>query len=345
MFRYFVRCSWYKLNYIFIFLLISLFLFVYLFLRQHVSQTKTEVLEIIHPPRNLLSNIRTHDFLLYPNSRSFIEYNHIQIDNIAQSMFYLNKNEQNQNSDYSKSLEYSESIFRLASFPILWLDKQGDVHWNHAAQFEILNYLLEKQFPNQNISTCLSRQLFFLEQWPMGFFSRHHCLIEQFGQTLYSPSMVLLTPRRFVVSHSSNEDFQNEGILRYYQSISLCSSYLNHPELKILHDLIKSSNYHVSNTKFINQINQLLERDELTIKYKYSREIWKFGYEHVPHRRWLFDRNRENITKIINYHSSIKLLTDHSNEHIYYFNDTSVNLTNWVSRNSPQAQPREVLQG
>jgi hypothetical protein len=344
MLRYFFRCGRWKLSCILVFLL---FFFIYIFLRQSLSQTKIELLQIPHPllPLNLSSNIRTHDFLLYPDSRSFIEYDHIQIDNIAQSMFHLNQNEQNQKHDYSKPLEYSETIFRSASIPIIWLDKQGDIHWNHAAQYETLNYLVEKQFPSENISICLSRQLFILEQWPMGFFSRHHCFIEHFGQTLYSPSMVLLSPRRFSVSHSSNEDFQNEGILRYYQTISLCSSYINHPSLKQLNDHIKSGGYRTSNAKTINSIGQLLERDESTIKFKYSREIWKFGYDHVPHRRWLFDRNRENIKQILNYHSPIKLLIDHSNEHIYYFNSTLVNLTKWVPRNAPQAFPKDVLEG
>ena len=80
------------------------------------------------------------DFLLYPNSRSFNEYKHIQINNIANSMFYFDKNHSKQKHNYSKRLDYSESIFRSASVPILWLDKHGDVHWNYAAQYEILNY-------------------------------------------------------------------------------------------------------------------------------------------------------------------------------------------------------------
>ena len=62
-------------------------------------------------------------------------------------MFYFDKNPSKQKHNYSKRLDYSESIFRSASIPILWLDKHGDVRWNHAAQYEILNYLLEKQYP------------------------------------------------------------------------------------------------------------------------------------------------------------------------------------------------------
>ncbi|CAF4242863.1 unnamed protein product, partial [Adineta steineri] len=78
---------------------------------------------------------------------------------------------------------------------------------------------------------------------------------------------------------------------------------------------------------------------------KLSKDIWKFGYDHVPHRRWLFDRNRENIKETINYYSPVELLIDHSNEHIYYPNSPTLDLKKWVSRNSPQAFPTDVLQG
>jgi len=318
-----------------------LIIFIHIYLRSNPSKEQIPV------PSSLLisSNIRTHDFRLYPESRSAIEYNQIQIDNIAHSMFFHRENQEDKNIDSAKSLKYSETTFRSASFPIIWLDGQGDVRWNHAAQNETLYYLLEKQFPNDDISTCLSRQLFILDQWSMGFFSRHHCLIEHFGQTLYSPSMVLLSHRRFMVSGASGEDFNNEGIHRYYQSISLCSAYINHPKLKELRDRIQSFGYGSSDTKVITNVHQLLERDETTIKFKYSRENWKLGYDHVPHRRWLFDRNRKEIKTILHYNSSIKLLIDHSNEHIYYNNITSLNLTKWEPRNSPQGQPKDVLTG
>ncbi|CAF4329350.1 unnamed protein product [Rotaria sp. Silwood2] len=343
--RFFFRYGSRKSKRIFIVFLFSFVIFIYIFSYQNLSENKIEISSNFSFSL-VSSNIRTHDFRLYSESRSFIEYNRIQIDNIAQSMFFLNKNDDHeQKNTYTQPIEYSELKFRSASIPIIWLDEYGDVHWNRAAQYETLSYLLEKQFPNDSITTCLTRQLFVLEQWPMGFFSRHHCLIEHFGQTLYSPSMALLVPTRFSVSNAGIDDFQNEGILRYYQSISLCSSYINHPILKPLHDSIQSIGYDSSKTKIINNINQLLERDESTVKYKYSREIWKFGYDHVPHRRWLFDRNREEIKKIVNYHSPISLLINHLNEHIYYFNGSSFNLTKWVPRNSPQGPPKAVLAG
>jgi hypothetical protein len=117
-----------------------------------------------------------------------------------------------------------------------------------------LFYLLEKQFPKENISICLFRQLIILEQWRVGgVFSRYHGLIDLFGQTLYSPSMVLLS-----------------------------------------------------------------------------------------HRRWLFNRNREEMKKILNYHSPIRLLINHSNEHIYYNHKIS---PGWRPRNTPHQDPSDVLNG
>ena len=339
MFTYSFQLKWKRIKQLSFFLLLILLICIYINSR---SKPLEEEYQLPIPSSSL--DIHSHDFRLYPQSRSAIEYNRIQIDHITRSMFDYNTTTTTSNAiiNPSEPLQYSEATFRSASFPIIWLDSQGDVHWNHQAQHEMLNYLLEKQFPNKNLSICLSEQLFILEQWPMGFFSRHHCLIEQFGQTLYSPSMVLLAPRRFQVSNSADEDFRNEGILRYYQSISLCSAHLNHPELKILANRMQSMEQSSSDMKIINDIHQLLERDELTVKYKYSREIWKFGYDHVPHRRWLFDRNRNETKKILTYHSPSRLLIDHSNEHIYYDNRISMD---WRARNSPQGFPKDVLAG
>ncbi len=312
-----------KSNKVFNFLLFFIFFVIIYYLSSH-SKEKISV--------------RTHDFRFYPQSHSAIEYNRIQTDEIARSMFLLNESQ-----TYSKVLNYSEAIFRSASFPILWLDAQNDVHWNRVAQRELFNYLLEKQFPNENISTCLSRQLIILEQWRMGgFFSRYHSFIDHFGQTLYSPSVVLLSFTRFTVSHSIHEDFRNEGLLRYFQTISLCSSYIKHPKLKVLYDYLQSIEQKLVNIKMITNVHQLLERDESTVKYKYSREIWKFGYDHVPHRRWLFDRNRDEMKKILNYHSAIRLLINHSNEHIYYNHEIS---SGWRPRNTPHQDPSDVLNG
>jgi hypothetical protein len=336
--RYCSHSGWWK------FLLLLLFIVIYIYLYPRLNLSK----EKISPYFSLSSsNIRTHDFRLYPESSSAIELNRLQIDNIIQSIFFNHENETNKTIDYSKPLEYSETIFRSSSFPVIWLDAQGDVHWNHAAQYELLNYLLEKQFPNDDISTCLSRQLIILEQWgPGGYFSRYHCLIDHFGQSLYSPSMAISSFKRFIVSNAHIEDFQNEGILRYHQSISLCSAHIHHPKLKTLYDNLQSiGNNKLSNVKVITDVHQLLEHTESTSQYKYSRDVWKYGYDHVPHRRWLFDRNRKGIKKILNYHSPIKLFINHSNEHIYYSNSTSFDLIKWRPRNAPHREPTDVLTG
>ncbi len=189
---------------------------------------------------------------------------------------------------------------------------------------EMLHYLLEKQFPSENISICL---------------------IEQFGQTSYSPSMVLLAPRLFPAFHARIEDSRNEGILRYCQSISLCSAYWHQPELKGLFDQVQSISNTSSDAQIVTNIHQLLERDELTVRYKYSQEVWKYGYDHVPHRRWLFDRNRKDIKSRVTYHSPIASLIDHSNEHIYYDTNSSLDVKGWRPRNIPFALPTEVLSG
>ena len=274
-----------------------------------------------------------------------MEYARLQLDRGESTMFAVPEGSSDPTIDVSKPLIHSEKTFRSAPFPVIWLDQHGDVRWNRPAQLELLNALLEKQFPPMKISECLNRQLFVLSQWSMGFFSRHHCLIEHFGQTLYSPSMVLLAPAQFVVSNSAQEDFLSEGILRYYQSISLCSAYLHHPALATLREQLPRIGFGSSKTKIINRVQQLLERDESTVKFKYSREIWKFGYEHVPHRRWLFDRRRTDIRERVGYHSSIPMLIDHSNEHIYFYNGSSLDLTQWSARNSPQGPPKDVLEG
>ena len=296
------------------------------------------------PVRHSSSSNLTHDFFLYPQSRSSVEYDRIRIDDHRlESIFNLPQSNINRNLDSTSVLSYSETLFRSALFPIIWLDQQGDVHWNIPAQTELLNYILHKQYLRKDLSACLNEQLFLLEQWPMGFFSRYHCFIEHFGQTLYSPSMTLLLPKRFYVSQSGSDDFLQEGILRYYQSFSLCASYLYHPDLKELLQRINSFSITSSDVKMIKRSEQLLERDETTTKFKYSREIWQFGYDHVPHRRWLFDRNRRELKKILTYHSPISLFINHSNEHIYHSNE--MNLTNWQSRNYPQGYPKDVLPG
>lgn len=337
----FKRC---KLNTILILLL--LYLVVVLYINFYSSQIGE--IDLLFPRSVISSTIRTHDFRLYPESRSAVEFNRIKIDNNAESMFIYNENEIDKTIDSSKPLQYSETIFRSASFPVIWLDQQGDVRWNRIAQYEMLNYLLEKQYPKDNVTTCLSRQLFILSQWVMGFFSRQHCFIEQFGQTLYSPSMVLLAPQRILAASAANDDFKGEGILRYYQPFSLCSAYINHPQYKKLHNILQSFVFgpFPTNTTVIDNISQILERDEKTIRYKYSQEKWKFGYDHVPHRRWLFDRNRKEIQKLLTYdHLSTELLIDHSNEHIYYYNSTSLNTTSWRARNYPEGLPKDVLKG
>ena len=315
----FVRLRCTKFNRLF--LCISLILFVCVYLQRTCVVHRTESL-IFH----------SHDFRFYPESRSALEYERIQIKNHVDSMFKFNKNQTN------------STKFRLASYPILWLDRHGDVRWNRAAQSEFLNYLLDKQYPTNDISICLSTQLFILQQWTLGgFFSRHHTFIDHFGQTFYSPSMVVPTFTRFVVSQSDTEDFRNEGTFRYFQSTSLCSAHIQHVKLRKLYDFLQNFDVNSTDVKLIQTIDQLVERDESKVRFKYSRDIWKFSSYDIPHRRWLFDRNREKIKHQLTYSSSIDLFVDHSNEHIYSYDNNLTVLYDWTPRNMPHQLPTEFL--
>jgi hypothetical protein len=65
----------------------------------------------------------------------------------------------------------------------------------------------------------------------------------------------------------------------------------------------------------------------------------------IPHRRWLFDRNRKETEKSVNYHSPVQLLINHSNEHIYYYGSLLADLTEWRPRNKSHQEPSDILNG
>lgn len=231
------------------------------------------------------------------------------------------------------------------STPKLWLDSRGDVRWNFDAQAEFFNQLLEKQFPLIKPSDCATHNLFLLEQWPMGFFSRFHCFIEQFGQTLYSSGMVLLLARNFFPLKSTEDDFLSQGIKRYFQPFSLCDSFLDDPSLETLRSQISNVPRGLENVETVTKMQDLFQRSNSTTRFKYSREIWTFSYEHIPHRRWLFDKKRNDIYTIVRYDSSPSTLADHSNENIHCPSDLPFDVTQWRPRNSPQGLPRQFLPG
>ncbi|CAF3434523.1 unnamed protein product, partial [Rotaria sp. Silwood2] len=130
MLRFFFRYRSSKSKYIFIVFLFPFIIFIYIFSHQNLSENKIEISSNFLSS-TVSSNIRSHDFRLYSESGSFIEYNHLQIDNIAQSMFFFNKNnDHEQKNTYTQPIEYSELKFRSTSIPIIWLDEYGDVHWN-----------------------------------------------------------------------------------------------------------------------------------------------------------------------------------------------------------------------
>ncbi|UJR21405.1 hypothetical protein I4U23_024495 [Adineta vaga] len=246
----------------------------------------------------------------------------------------------------TKPLSYDETVFRQASFPILWLDRQYDVRWNQAAERQMLAYLTEKQFPNVeksssndfNISNiCRGRSLFFLHQHLSGFFSRVLCFIAQFGQTLYTPRIGVLGGSSFMVGRGQHDDFLGQGILRYFLPFSICSAYMYHRNISEIraiveqslhqHQIIRSEDLHSHGN---DENNHVLS----------SREYWKLDYHHVPIRKWLFDRKKSDVK----YGSSIEILSNHSDEHIYApGNAENVTIGDWIHRNKPDAFSSDLL--
>jgi hypothetical protein len=81
-----------------------------------------------------------------------------------------------------------------------------------------------------------------------------------------------------------------------------------------------------------------------TVKYTYlaTGHVWKFGYEHVPHRRSMFDFNRSPLL----YNFSVPYLINHTSEHIYHAPSLSPHyLKNWRPRNRPIHEPSIHMPG
>jgi len=243
----------------------------------------------------------------------------------------------------STKLNYSEAIFRSSSSPpILWLDVYGNPHWNEAAEREMYAYLLNKQTIDNDrsneriIDECLERPLFIINQQGWGFFSRFHRFIEQFGQTLYSPWMALLSYYRFSVSNAGRDDFLSEGIVRYFDPISTCSKFIHDSRMESIRKRLQGAN---QSSMRISKIDDLLYENQRKINEKFrlldTDTVWAFGYEHVPHRRSLFDCNRLSL----DYNFSVSYLINHTCEHIYHAPSLSFDyLRKWTSRNRPWGQ-------
>ncbi|CAF3402843.1 unnamed protein product [Rotaria sp. Silwood1] len=249
----------------------------------------------------------------------------------------------------TKTLSYDEKLFRESSTPILWLDEQSDVRWNKIAENGMINYLTQKQFPNLDrmgksslnkeeiLNICRAQSLFALHQHWSGFFSRVLCFIAQFGQTLYTPRIGVLRDARFSGSRGEVDDFLNQGMKRYFLPISICSAYEYHPEMSTLRNLIETA----PNPLHIRSSQELYENGNNRVDRIFlSTEFWKRDYHHVPIRKWLFDRKRTSIS----YNSSVDILTDHSDEHIYApKNEQNVSIGEWIDRNKPDAFSSDLL--
>lgn len=246
----------------------------------------------------------------------------------------------------STVLVYDEKIFRQSSFPILWLDHHDDVRWNQAAETLMLNYLTEKQFPNNHLynhasfneqmlsKICRLRTVFALKQHWSGFFSRVLCFIAQFGQTLYTPRIGVLSGKKFIKGKGEIDDFLGQGILRYFLPFSICSTYMHHPKMTTLKTIIDKS-INVTRVNCTRQLHSYGADQHNQILF--SSDYWKMDYHHVPIRKWLFDRKKSNVR----YDSSIEMLTDHSDEHIYALRTISNDKR--IHRNAPDAFPSDLL--
>ena len=248
------------------------------------------------------------------------------------------------------SSSYSPLIYRsLESIPIIWIDENGDTRWNEAAEQSMFEYLEEKQrieksSPDKTIDECLRRPMLIFEQHEAGFFSRHNCFIEQFGQSLYSPWMVVLSYRRFHVLGSGAEDFRGEGLLRYFSPMSTCSQLDRHPRMNSIVRQLRGENAHERIN--VTNINDLLYDNQRRMKRKFIwyKDFWSYNYADVPHRQWLFNVDRP-LTPI-NYSLPKDLLLDHHSEHIYHSPLLSeVNLTNWRPHNVPYGSSKQFLAG
>ena len=133
---------------------------------------------------------------------------------------------------------YSPLVYRsLKSIGVLWLDENGDSRWNEVAERRMSDYLGEKQrlpknfFDDEKVNECLRRQFLVFDQYEAGFFSRHNRFLHQFGQSLCSSSMVVLSYRWFSISGAGQEFFRGEGVLRYFSAIFSCSFGGSHPRM------------------------------------------------------------------------------------------------------------------
>jgi hypothetical protein len=289
------------------------------------------------------------------NTKKTKPASHNRLKRFGTSDYYFDRyqNDKSFSPSFTSStvFNYSEEVFRSSSSPpILWLDSHGDVRWNKIAEREMYFYLLNKQTIDSRmtdddiIDECLRRPLFILRQHKWGFFSRVHCFIEQFGQSLYSPWMTIMSFNRFRGSKATVEDFLGEGILRYIEPVSTCTKYVRNPRMKLIDERLHINEN--NDSQKITDVHQLLYEEQLNEDRKYSilddDSVWLFGYEHIPLRRWMFGHNQFTPT----YNLSIEFLTNHTAEHIYKAPSlNNVFLTRWTPRNQPIREPSQHLPG
>jgi hypothetical protein len=103
---------------------------------------------------------------------------------------------------------------------------------------------------------------------------------------------------------------------------------------------VKHNSLNVANIHQLLYTNQLKRKKQFTVLD--TSQVWAFGYEHVPLRRWMFSYNRFVPT----YKLSTEFLINHEEEHIYRAPSLSDEfLSQWTPRNRPVNQPEHHLPG
>ena len=183
---------------------------------------------------------------------------------------------------------YFQLVYRLLKLiDVPWLDENGDTRWNEVAKRRMFDFLEEKQCLPKNFSDdekvneCLCRQFLVFDQHEAGFFSRHNCFLGQFGQTLYSPSVVVLSYRRFHVFGAGRDDFRGEGVLRYFSLMCSCSSVDRHSRTNSVLRHLKGEN--TSDLLTVTKIEDLLFEKQrcMKVKFLWCKDFWLFSYADV----------------------------------------------------------------
>ncbi|CAF1436774.1 unnamed protein product, partial [Didymodactylos carnosus] len=236
----------------------------------------------ISPPLDSSTSSTSEYKRLIEYNQHYYFYQYQNDNNEIKSMLHSTHAQYDLRQQQTEVLKYDVENFQRLPIPILWQDHNQQIHWNRAAEQMTYELLEQRQFPSSiTLSNaekiCHKRQLTIAHQWASGFFSRFHQFVELFLQGLSSDRMIVLEHGRMNIGNSGDDDYLYEGILRYFQPISICSQ--NLPEI----------NYETDTLEWTN-----LEDCKRNFKYFYltTNSYFKWDYAHAPIRKQLFDFNR-----------------------------------------------------